>query len=80
MFSILVDFAYSMLLRGNGRYELDEPVVGTSYESVSSLFYLFDTLLLTNIVSINIYLSTLSSSILILHASFDITTDPLLVS
>lgn len=41
-----------MLLRGNGRYELDEPVVGTSYESVSSLFYLLDTLLLTNIVSL----------------------------
>lgn len=70
-----------MLLRGNnGRYELDEPVVGTSYESVSSLFYLLDTLLLTNIVSINIYLLTLSSSILILHASFDITTDTFLVS
>lgn len=50
--SILVDFAYSMLLRGNGRYELDEPVVGTSYETVSSLFYLLDTLLLTNIVSL----------------------------
>lgn len=63
-----------MWLRGNCRYELDEPVVGTSYESVSSLFYLLDTLLLTNIVSININLLPLSSSILILHTSFDITT------
>lgn len=51
---------------------------------VSSLFYLLDTSLLTNRVSLKIYLLTIRSAVLFLHAtavrmilSFDITIEQL---
>lgn len=65
----------------NGLYKLDEPVI-VGYVSVSSLFYLLDTSLLTNSVSLNRYLLTIRSAVLFLHAtvvrmilSFDITIE-----